>query len=161
MAGNGQSKLDAKRVKLITDALRDGKSRGEAARLAAIGRRTLYDWLAKGKTQTPEGVDAYADDEYGNLVQEVEHAEAEWEQTLLDQIRDAASGAHTNRFGERQHSWQAAAWILERRWPERYAKRDPLKVELTGAGGQPVEIAQQSPEAQDAARQFLRHASGS
>ena len=34
-------------------------------------------------------------------------------------------------------TWTAAAWILERRQPERWARRE--RMELTGAGGGPVE----------------------
>jgi hypothetical protein len=34
--------------------------------------------------------------------------------------------------------WQAAAWRLERRFPERYARN--RRVELTGKDGGPVEI---------------------
>ena len=39
--------------------------------------------------------------------------------------------------------WQAAAWLLERRWPEKFGRQ---RHEITGADGGPVEV--QTDEAQ-------------
>jgi hypothetical protein len=49
----------------------------------------------------------------------LEHAEADMEVFQLQNIRQASKS-----------SWNAAAWILERRLPERYGKRGPHTVPL-------------------------------
>lgn len=50
----------------------------------------------------------------------IEKCVAEVEIETLDEIREAGKGG----------TWQASAWMLERRWPERYGKRDVLKQEI-------------------------------
>lgn len=127
MAGPANSKLTANRQKRICDALRQGDSRSLAAKKGGIGRRTVFEWMRKGTAD--DG--AYTDDAYGAFRMAVEHAEAEWEQTLLNRISTAA---------ERPASWGAAAWILERRWPDRYGASSKQQVELSGRGGGPVEV---------------------
>lgn len=51
----------------------------------------------------------------------IKEAEAEAEQGYLSRILK-----HTDR------QWTAAAWVLERRWPERWAKRDKVEVSTKG-----------------------------
>lgn len=47
--------------------------------------------------------------------------------------------------------WTAAAWWLERRLPQRYARR----VELTGAEGGPIAVEDRARELADELRSFL------
>jgi len=58
----------------------------------------------------------------------LEKAEAEAELFLLTNIKAAATDG----------KWTAAAWILERRHPERWAKLE--KREYSGTEGGPIEI---------------------
>ena len=50
-------------------------------------------------------------------------------------IKEAESGAERGFLGRiighTDKQWTAAAWILERRWPERWAKREPTMTEST------------------------------
>ena len=39
-----------------------------------------------------------------------------------------------------QNSWQASMTYLERKYPDRWGRRDPHRVEITGAGGGPVQV---------------------
>lgn len=50
----------------------------------------------------------------------IEKCVAEVEMEALDEVREAGRGG----------VWQASAWALERRWPERYGKRDIVKQEI-------------------------------
>ncbi len=95
--------LDDLRAKRIVDAVAQGATRAVAAEAANVDRNTLLGWLRKGR----EGVEPYA-----SFLDRVKTAEAKGEAELLSTIR-IASGK----------SWQAAAWLLERRHPKRYALR--------------------------------------
>jgi transposase len=98
------TKLTPEVQKRIIDALRAGNYVETAAAYAGIGRQTLYDWLHRG---AKEGKGAYHE-----FHEAVEKALAESE------VRDVALIA---KAAEAQ--WQAAAWRLERRAPERWGKR--------------------------------------
>ena len=54
-----------------------------------------------------------------DFVTAIEKAEAE-----------AEAGFHGKILRATEKQWQAAAWMLERRWPNRYAKREP-EVQVT------------------------------
>jgi hypothetical protein len=73
--------------------------------LARIAPSTLYLWLAKGKAGDPD---------YADFSERIKAAEAEAEEALMGVIR-----------GHAADSWQAAAWLLERRMPKKYALRRP------------------------------------
>lgn len=47
-------------------------------------------------------------------------------------------GLVTRAAREDVRQWGAAAWLLERRFPERWGRRD--QVEHTGRGGGPIEV---------------------
>ena len=99
------SKLTSERLERLTDALRAGHTRATAAALAGIGESTLYAWLqaANQRDAAPEFVD---------FLEAVKKAEFEGEDALVGIIRNAA-----------EKTWPAAAWILERRHPDRWAKK--------------------------------------
>lgn len=51
------------------------------------------------------------------------------------QLRKAESNLEINQLRNIQDAakkyWQAAAWVLERKYPEHYARRDPKQITLT------------------------------
>lgn len=55
--------------------------------------------------------------------------------SFFTRIKEAESGAERGFLGRiighTEKQWTAAAWILERRWPERWAKREPTMTEST------------------------------
>ncbi len=77
-----------------------------AAEAAGVAERTFYAWLERGQ-QTGKAARPYR--EFRAAVQA---ARAEGEAILVTRIAKAATNG----------SWGAAAWLLERRWPERWAK---------------------------------------
>lgn len=82
----------------ILEALAAGNHVETACRMAGISKSAFYAWV-------------HADPDFENAVNEaIARSEAE----LLRRIRDDAS-------------WQSKAWILERRWPERWGRRDRLE----------------------------------
>lgn len=91
------------RIERVLEATRKGLPRRVAAQCAGVTATTLYEWLARGRRgEAP----------YSDLADRIKPVEAEGEESLVDIIRAAAP-----------KQWQAAAWLLERRYQDRYALR--------------------------------------
>jgi transposase-like protein len=90
------------RFEAVCEALAAGNTRKAAARLAGVGRSTLYEWL-----------------QVRSLADTVKRAEADAELEMVAAVRRAAQDART---------WTAAAWWLERKMPDTWGKRDRLAV---------------------------------
>jgi hypothetical protein len=99
------TKLTPEAQEQITSLVRAGASSEVAAQAAGIGRRTFTRWMQLGESaRTGSALRGFYD--------AVERARAEAESVLVTRIAQAAS----------RGSWPAAAWLLERRFPERWMK---------------------------------------
>lgn len=96
------SKYTPEAVQKIVQAVTAGNTRETAAAYAGITATTLYDWL-KHKAEFSEAV---------------KKAEADAEVAAVTIIRTAMP-----------KNWQAAAWYLERKWPDRWGRKDRVTVE--------------------------------
>jgi hypothetical protein len=113
------TRLTAETRAALCDALERGCTRKDAAALAGIAESTLFQWLAAGR-----------DDEahrFVELLQAVEHAEAQASQVAVGTIRTAMD----------KGDWKAAAWWLERRRRRTWGKPQvvrapPGRVDLEG-----------------------------
>lgn len=105
--GGRPSKLDPTVVARLLGVLRVGGYPEAAAGVAGIHRSTLNRWIARGD---PEGTDP-EDAPYRAFVLDLAQARAEGETRNVAIIAQAAS-----------QNWQAAAWMLERSYPERWAR---------------------------------------
>lgn len=99
-------KLNAVLIEEICDLIAEGYSFAEAARIRLVGESTFYNWMSLGRSETAEPI-------YKELVSKVEEA-AEFSEVEAIQALRISAIKHRN--------WKAAAWILERRFPEKYAK---------------------------------------
>lgn len=117
MAGRPASKPTKAQHAAIVEGRRKGLPWKACAGAAGIHHTTLLKWRTKGE----DGEEPYA-----ALVADVEKAEAESIHDLLSRIEAAAT-----------ETWQAAAWLLERRYPREYGRRIH---EHHGDGGGPVKI---------------------
>ena len=95
----------------IIDAIEAGNFRVTACRKAGIHRDTLNGWEQRAKT---------GEEPFASFVVDLEQAEAKGEAKLVDEIRNARP-AVTGVSGA--DLWQARAWMLERRFPKRWAAR--------------------------------------
>jgi hypothetical protein len=108
----------------ICALIRAGNYLATSARIVGIGSTTLHEWLARGEgTDTRESTPLYAD-----FAVAVRKAEAESQAVHVQNIRKVAL----------EGQWTASAWLLERKWPELFSKREA--VALTGPTGGPVEM---------------------
>jgi hypothetical protein len=113
-------------VDQLLSMLRAGSYVGTAARAAGIGRQTLADWLKRGE-HAPEG------DPYRELRDQIDQARAEGEARNVARVQAAAV-----------ESWQAAAWLLERQYPERWGKPSTrIRVPLEPAAAETTTIEEE------------------
>lgn len=89
--------------------VRDGVSPEIAARAAGIAASTYYLWRSKGR-ETQDGP-------YSEFSEAIENAIAECEARALRVIQRAAP-----------KNWQAAMTMLERRFPDRWGRRERIDV---------------------------------
>jgi hypothetical protein len=91
----GKSKATPKTIKIILDAIRSGTSQRDASALAGISEDTLSLWKR--------------DSDFSEQMRQKEV------QFKMDQVKVIEKAA--------QKSWQAAAWLLERKYPNEYTNR--------------------------------------
>jgi transposase len=103
------TKLDQETSDRICTAIKRGNYIETAAAVAGIHKDTLYEWLKRGRREE-DGI-------YHEFVEAIDLALAEAEAKALKTIEDASAD-----------HWQAAAWRLERRFPERWGRK---RLEIT------------------------------
>ena len=100
-------KLTVLLIEQICDLLISGHSIARSAMISGVSESTIYRWLSIGKKSG-------ADEIYTQLVERVWEAIECSEFELLQSMRMAAS---------EKENWRVSAWLLERRFPEKYGKR--------------------------------------
>lgn len=124
--------LDDDRLERISNALRDGASIENASRAAGIHRATYHNWMERGRNERDRIAAGLEVDENETPFLD-----------FLDNIEKAQAEAAVNFIGEianhaRNGTWQAAAWILERKFPREWGRFD--RTEHTGSEGGPVRL---------------------
>ena len=114
------TKLTAEVQSAIVAALRAGNYQETAAAYAGISEATFYAWLERGRNE-PQSI-------YSEFLEAVERAKAAAE------VRDIALIDKAAQDG----SWQAAAWKLERKYPNRWGRIN--RTEISGPEGAAVQI---------------------
>ena len=120
---------DALQAKVIA-MLQEGNYISTSCRAVGISRETFYTWLENGEGRevvTADGtVIVYDKPLYREFREKAQEAIALAEVALVHQAKKGLDG------------WQAQMTMLERRFPERWARRD--RTEVTGPGGGPVRV---------------------
>ena len=104
----------------MVEAIEAGNYASTAAESVGIGRSTHYEWMSKGE----EGIEPYA-----GYTDAIKKAEANAQMQALSVVKNAMAD-----------NWQAAAWYLERKFPELFGRRDKLTQEISGKDGKPLEV---------------------
>ena len=102
----------------IVELLRAGNFLDTAARLVAVDRSTVYDWMGRGRADQSAGK-ATA---FSAFLAAVEEAEAAAEADDVAVIKVAG-----------RHDWKARSWMLERKMPTRWGRRLEVAVQQTRA----------------------------
>jgi len=122
MPGGRPTKLTPELQERICLAIRAGNYIEVAASFAGIHKDTLYAWLKRG-ARASSGV-------YREFSDALEKALADSEAADVARISKAVEQGH----------WQAAAWRLERKHPQRWGRRDRVQTEISGPGGGPIGV---------------------
>ena len=120
-------KLTENMIECIAASIRSGSYIETSAALAGINKDTFYRWLKLAESDE-------ATDLHRKLSDAVKKAMAEAEVRDLDVIDAAAQGG----------IWQAAAWRLERKHPDRWGRQARVEVQHSGVEGKPIEITDRS-----------------
>lgn len=125
-------KLDERRIQRIVAGLTSAASPTVAYRYAGLNPETVRQWLRDARRLASSGkpIRRKSDQLLIKLLEAVEEAETEVEIRLSANVSKAASDG----------DWRAAAWMLPRRFPERWTEQTASKVEVTGKEGGPVQI---------------------
>jgi len=94
-----------------------------ASKAHGVDESDFVEWMRKGQNN------ARGHGNYARFYEQVIKAEADSESTLVAQIRMSSK-------------WQAAAWLLERRFPERYLRKsvsEPKPKPAPGFGADPFD----------------------
>ena len=113
-----KTKLTRKMVERAISLKKDGLCDADIIDALDVHQSTFYRWLKEPDTELKRA-----------LSEGLKKAEAEYKQKLLITIRDAALS--------RPQFWTAAAWLLERKYPQEYGKAE-RKVEEEQTG--PVQL---------------------
>ncbi len=119
MAGRPTKLTPATQAKIV-QAIVGGNDITVAAAYAGISKQTFYTWLERGrKAKTGP---------FADFVDAIEKAQADAEARNVALIAKAAQDG----------TWTAAAWWLERKYPERWGRKE--RVEHTGKDGKDITI---------------------
>jgi len=117
-----KTKLNDVRLKKVVDGITAGLPYDTACALAGIHYTTFLNWMKRGeKDKTGE---------FFKFFEEVKKAEAIAESVHIKNIKDAGKSG----------VWQADAWMLERRHPEKWGRREQIKQEISGPEGEPLKV---------------------
>jgi len=92
----------------LISAIEKGLTIVDACEYAGISEKTYYNWLNK---DTDEIKDEEERKKFVQFLQDIKKAQSECQMYCLD-------------FIMKDKSWQSKAWVLERRFPDRWAKKD-------------------------------------
>jgi hypothetical protein len=112
MKRGAKLKLDNDLIANLAGLIANGNYHAQACAMCRIGTTTFYRWLEKGEHER-KGI-------YKDFWEAIKDAEARAEAVFIQQI-------------VRDDSWQSKAWLLERRFPERWGRKDRLEANVNGS----------------------------
>lgn len=107
---------------------KDGIAKAVQMKKAGVLHRDIAAYIGVSEFTFSRWINSPRTDNQRQLAQALKKAEAERKAALLTMIYNAATSPKT---------WQAAAWLLERQYPDEFARRPPAPPE-PDAEGAPV-----------------------
>ncbi len=136
------TKITPEIIERILQAVRTGSAVEAAALYAGVPRQTFFDWLKKGR----QGGRAYKP--YRDLALRLDEALGVFDVNANAIIAKAA-----------HDQWQAAAWQLERKFPERYGRRTRIDGNVTVSAVPFVDLSKLTSDEAETLLGLLRKAS--
>lgn len=124
--------LNEQRKEAILTMLRAGSYIDDACRAVGISDATFYNWINRGRAQQDRvtaGLEIEENERpFLEFFEAVREADAEGIVSHVMNIDNAAKNG----------TWQASAWILERKQPKKWGRFD--RTEISGPEGGPIQI---------------------
>jgi hypothetical protein len=116
------------RIDRLCDVIAAGNYTKVACQIIGIAESTFHIWKSRGKKHQKEGKDSV----YRDFWIAIQKAEAEREAAWVRSI-------------DQDPSWQSKAWLLERRHPERWRKREHVEHsgEVTNRNEQHIHVTEE------------------
>lgn len=134
--GRGRKpKLTKKLIEDFVNYFRVGHYTTTVCSLCGITFQTYSNWLKRGE-KAKSGL-------YFEFFESIKKAEAEAEHHLVMNIRKSAA----------EEAWPASAWLLERRYPEKWGKKQ--RHEIVGNEKKPLQINTTSSNLKDLSKEEL------
>lgn len=111
-----RSKKTPEVIETILMNLRQGMTKDIACSQAGIVRQTLHKWC----------------EDDAELAAEVDAAIDVSQAVLINEVRT---------LGETRQDWRAAAWLLERRWPQQWGAKRDMDVTINKSDGSDVVVS--------------------
>jgi hypothetical protein len=113
------TKLNTELLRRLVEMYRLGASQADACRYAGVSPDALQRWLKAGRAELA-AIEAQPEGEYdvsdcAALALAIDRAQGEFVKDNLENIR-----THSQR------EWPASAWLLERRFPDDWGKREKV-----------------------------------
>lgn len=126
MAGR-KTKLNQKLINDAARLLKGGNYIDTVCEFLGIGTSTWFRWMREGE-ESKSGLKR-------QFWEAVKKAEAEAEIRLVTDLQKIAS---------EDQKWQAIAWMLERKYPDKWGRKDRLQAEIqhSGKDGGPIKVEQ-------------------
>jgi transposase len=120
MAKRGaKNKCTTEAIERAVKLKKGGANNKDIAAALGVHQSTFYEWIANPKS-----------DKQREFSERIKKAEADYKNALLGIIlRDAS-----------QRDWHAAAWLLERKYPEEYSRTDRVKAQVEQETNATVEV---------------------
>ena len=113
-----KTKLTYEMVELAATLRADGLCDADIIAALGVHRATFYRWLHDPNTEVKRA-----------LRDRLKKADAGFKRVMLGAIKDASA--------ESPENWTAAAWLLERKWPQQYGRCERV---IRGEGPKPVQL---------------------
>ncbi|HEY8597354.1 MAG TPA: hypothetical protein VIL85_02920 [Thermomicrobiales bacterium] len=115
------TRLNEEIVKRLLEMFSLGASQADACRYAGVSHDSLQRWIAAGRAELA-AIEGMAEGEHdcsdaAVLVLAIDRAMGEFAKTQLANIKLAATSPN---------NWTASAWLLERRLPDDWGKREKV-----------------------------------
>lgn len=118
MAGNSnagrKTTLTKEVIELVCGHIEGGLSNRDAAKLSGISETSFYEWISRGEKDKEKNKKTI----YAEFADNIKASMVVFKAWNLQQIRNAAK--------QTKH-WTAAAWLLERKFPEEFGKKLNIK----------------------------------
>lgn len=128
--GHGSNgKLTGERAERIFVAIRQGVTMEAAALYCGVDKTTFYDWVKRGRKVGSRNP-------YRSFVLGLDEALAAFEVLALADIEKAG----------REGEWQASAWRLERRYPDKYGRRTRIDAQVNVTAVPMIDVSKLTPD---------------